>query len=274
MSSERRALLARVRAAASHLRDRETRAVLRLGVTAARSTRRRPADARFHCPCCSGTAFETIPVLWPELIAAWDLSPREVDYIDRSQGFTCSTCGSGMRSMALAHAVMAKLDFSLPFSALSFRHPLLRILEVNRAGSLTQFLRPFSGHVLGEYPAVDMLRLPYDDRSFDIVVHSDTLEHVTDPRRALSECLRVTRSGGFVAFTTPIVHGRLTHSRLGLPDSFHGYQDHAEPDLKVETEFGADVWAAVLEAGAASCEFVSLEFPAGVAVVAEPPSAR
>ncbi len=266
---------ARVRGALTHLRDRDTRDALRSALTAARANRRRPvAAAPFRCPCCSGDTFETIRVLWPELIEAWNVGPAEVDYINRGQGLTCATCGSRLRSMALAHAVMAKLNLGLPFSALSLRHPLLRILEVNRAGELTQFLRAFSGHVLAEYPAVDMMRLPYDDQSFDVVLHSDTLEHVPDPRRAMCECLRVTRPHGFVAFTTPIIHGRLTRSRLGLPDSFHGYEGAVEPDLRVETEFGADLWAEVLAAGAASCEFVSLEFPAGVAVVAEATSAR
>ena len=94
----------------------------------------------------------------------------------------------------------------LPWAVLVARHPLLRILEINPAGQLTQFLRAFPAHTLAEYPQVDIHHLPYGDGHFDLVLHSDTLEHVPDPRRAIAECLRVTKPGGCVAFTVPIVH--------------------------------------------------------------------
>jgi hypothetical protein len=67
-----------------------------------------------------------------------------------------------------------------------------------------------------------------------------------------------------------MLHGRLSRSRAGLPDSYHGYEGVTQPDLRVETEFGADVWALVLAAGARCCQFTALEFPAGVAIVAQP----
>jgi SAM-dependent methyltransferase len=210
-------------------------------------------------------------MLWKELVDAWELTPEEVQYVNRQQGFRCVRCGCKMRSMALAHAVMTQFGLSLPFSALAFRHPLLRILEINPAGELTRFLCAFPRHVLAEYPSVDMQHLPYPSGRFDLVLHSDTLEHVQDPGRALTECLRVTRTSGFVAFTVPMIHGRLSRSRAGLRNSFHGYEGDARPDVRVETEFGADLWAQVLAAGARSCTFTALEFPAGVAIVAQPP---
>ena len=48
--------------------------------------------------------------------------------------------------------------------------------------------------------------------TYDLVVHSDTLEHVPDPVRALQECRRVLRPLGACCFTVPIVVGRLTRS--------------------------------------------------------------
>jgi SAM-dependent methyltransferase len=261
--------------AIAHARDPATRHALRFAArTVRRSRRRRAGGQSLRCPCCFGTSFEQSPTLWKELVETWELTPEEEQYIDRQQGLRCLECGSTMRSMALAHAVMEQLGPSLPFSALAFRHPLLRILEVNRAGQLTPFLCAFPRHVLAEYPEVDVHNLPYPANHFDVVLHSDTLEHVEDPGRALAECLRVARADGFVAFTVPLIYGRLTRSRSGLPPSFHGYEGNAQPDLRVETEFGADVWAQVLASGARSCSFSALEFPAGLAIVARPGASR
>jgi Methyltransferase domain len=61
----------------------------------------------------------------------------------------------------------------------------LQVLEINPAGSLNPTLRRLRGHRLVEYPEVDMLKMPYETGTFDLIVHSDTLEHVPDPIAAL-----------------------------------------------------------------------------------------
>jgi len=50
---------------------------------------------------------------------------------------------------------------------------------------------------LGSPPAIlgDALRLPFDDRSFDIVAIVTTLEFVTSPLRVIKEAVRVARRG-------------------------------------------------------------------------------
>ncbi len=44
----------------------------------------------------------------------------------------------------------------------------------------------------------DVLSLPYDDHSFDVVMAAHVLEHLPDPQRALAEMVRVLRPGGMV----------------------------------------------------------------------------
>lgn len=45
--------------------------------------------------------------------------------------------------------------------------------------------------------------LPFADDSFDVVLMSEVLEHVLDPRAVLHECLRVLTPHGAVILTTP-----------------------------------------------------------------------
>jgi ubiquinone/menaquinone biosynthesis C-methylase UbiE len=57
----------------------------------------------------------------------------------------------------------------------------------------------------------DVLSLPYDDQSFDVVMAAHVLEHLPDPQRALAEMVRVLRPGGmvFVCMTRHSIFGAL-----------------------------------------------------------------
>jgi SAM-dependent methyltransferase len=221
------------------------------------------------CVCCGSKEFRYFDVLWPELIAAWGLSAQETAYINRQQGRHCALCDSSLRVQALALAIMRFYGFSGTFSAFTLeqRFRALRVLEINPAGALNRMLSDLPGHQLVEYPGVEMTRLQFGDGSFDLVVHSDTLEHVADPIAGLRECRRVLADTGACAFTVPMIVGRLTRSRLGLPPSYHG-SDLNRPDYLVHTEYGADAWTQVVQAGFAECRLVVNEFPAAIAMLA------
>lgn len=49
----------------------------------------------------------------------------------------------------------------------------------------------------------DALALPFGDETFDRIIASEVLEHVTDDRQALREAYRVLRPGGTLAATVP-----------------------------------------------------------------------
>jgi SAM-dependent methyltransferase len=220
------------------------------------------------CLCCGSTQGQEQPVLWKGLIDEWRIAAHEVAYINRQQGFHCTACQSNLRSMTLARAIMACYGYSGLFKEFvrSKQARSLRVLEINGACHLAAFLKELPNHRLVEYPEVDMIMLHFEDRSFDLVVHSDTLEHVPHPIRGLSECCRVLKPGGFCAFTVPMLVDRLTLSREGLPPSYHGSPDHPA-DCLVHTEYGADAWKHVLLAGFGQCRLFTLEYPASVAFV-------
>jgi SAM-dependent methyltransferase len=206
-------------------------------------------------------------VLWPDLVNGWRLAPEEVDYVDRQQGGKCAACGNTLRSIALAKAILVASGSSLAFHAFVARCPL-RILELNEAGTLHPALSHIPGHVFGAYPEVDMHALPFAAGSFDLVVHSDTLEHVPNPIHALAECRRVLKPGGALCYTVPIIVGRMSADCAGLPPTYHGLPHTTPEDYRVHTEFGADAWVYAMRAGFSRVEMVSLEYPAALAIIA------
>jgi SAM-dependent methyltransferase len=222
------------------------------------------------CTVCGGNEFVHDRVLWDGLIAEWQLGPDEADYIDRQQGTHCVSCGANLRSVALANAIRASVGTSLTLGDFVVTPPAqpLGLLEINGAGSLSPVLQRLPRHTLGCYPEVDMHALPYPAATFDLVVHSDTLEHVAHPVRALTECCRVLKPGGAVCFTVPTIVGRLTRNRAGLPKSYHGTPETARDDFLVHTEFGADVWTYVMKAGFDAVSMHAVEYPCAFALAA------
>lgn len=222
-----------------------------------------------RCTVCGCNEFRFSKALWPDLINGWRLSPEEVEYINRQQGGKCTGCGNNLRSIALAKAILAACGSDLSFNAFAAQCSLC-VLELNDAGTLHPVLSRISGHVFGAYPEVDMHALPFPASKFDLVVHSDTLEHVPNPVHALAECRRVLKPAGALCYTVPIVVGRMSADCTGVPPTYHGAPHTAPEDYRVVTEFGADAWVYPMKAGFSRVEIVNLEYPAAIAMIARP----
>lgn len=223
-----------------------------------------------RCPACGSDRFHHQKVLWPELIAEWQLAPAEVEYIDQQQGLSCLDCGNNLRAMTLAAAISRAFEHAGTLRELCHsdaRFRALSLLEINSAGELTPIFKTLPHHALVAFPEFDLQQMNLPDDSVDLIVHSDTLEHIPDPRQALRECRRVLKRGGHLFYTVPVVVGRLTRSRSGLPPSYHGTRAAGAVDgYRVQTEYGADVWCEVFAAGFQNVSLTSLIFPASVAI--------
>jgi len=223
------------------------------------------------CYVCGGLEFSNgHTVLWQELIDELQLSHSEVSYINAQQGNSCLSCGSNIRSIVLAKSIVSFLNTDLLLKDIikSQLSSNISLLEINEAGNLTKYLREFENYRFGSHPEINMHSLPFEADSFDLIVHSDTLEHIENPKHALSECYRVLKHKGALCFTVPIIKGRMSRNRAGLSPSYHGDPQRHCKDFMVHTEFGADIWALVIESGFSCVEIHTFMYPSGIALLA------
>jgi SAM-dependent methyltransferase len=70
-------------------------------------------------------------------------------------------------------------------------------------------------------------RLPFPDRTFDLVAATDVIEHVADDSAALSELRRITRPGGHLVITVPAYRWLWSDSDVQLGH----YRRYTRPEL-------------------------------------------
>jgi SAM-dependent methyltransferase len=103
---------------------------------------------------------------------------------------------------------------------LSARGPLAEFLErTAKSVALSEYFADAEpGACRGGVRCEDVQRLSYADASFDVITHTEVLEHVPDDARAFAELHRVLRPGGTMLFTVPLYGGYPTIERARLRD--------------------------------------------------------
>lgn len=223
-----------------------------------------PTLYKDYCRVCGGLSRRGRPwKLAKGLVDSWRIDRRWQRMIERREGLRCSLCGSVSRFRYLARVIMEELNAPDPdhgsFAGFagSTRFMRLRVAEVNGCGPLHGYLALNPELAYSEYgsgdpavPSEDLTRLSYRDSEFDLVLTSDTLEHVPDLSKALEEIERILKPGGRHIFTVPVVwDGRKTRQRAVpdgerivhlYPPSYHGEWSARSPDRLVFHEFGDD----------------------------------
>ena len=215
-------------------------------------------------------------VIPPELAHRWGLTEGLARAVARKESLECSRCGAKLRARRLAEVLLDLFPTAgpLPRSAAAWaRTPeagRLRVAEFNRIEGLHDALGRLSrfegsDYVEGAAPGAkvagvrheDLTRLTHPDESFDLVLTSETLEHVPDLHQALAEIRRVLAPDGVHLFTVPILPGipktfpRAALSEDGARLDFAPFIAHPGGDTgyPVFTEFGADFPELVRDAG-------------------------
>lgn len=189
-----------------------------------------------------------------ELNRTWGLSSKLRKRFNLREGAVCKHCGANKRAQGLAQAI---LDSKFGCGATSLREWVdkanqkgLKVCELNSCHELHSTLKGLTHLTYAEYGTAtqqDIEQLTYDDNEFDLVLHSETLEHVSQPDVAMDECRRVINDSGLVIFTTPVLWSRRTRRRATkknglikklLPASYHAQQTD---DYLVFQEYGHDI---------------------------------
>ncbi|MFZ4598551.1 MAG: class I SAM-dependent methyltransferase [Terrimicrobiaceae bacterium] len=220
-------------------------------------------------PSCSicGTKVPRIhvPVISRKLATQWEIDSDWVRFFNEREGSLCLRCRNSRRSQYFSDCILRYARATNLTDATYLSHAVrmprfarMAVAEINSCGRMHSVLSrlpllSYSEYVGGDALArsEDMMALSYRDNSFDIVLHSETLEHVPDTVKALREIFRVLRPGGACIFTVPVVgDGRATRTRAVLddgllkhllPPSFHGMPWGKKGDYLVFHEFGNDL---------------------------------
>lgn len=252
-----------------------------------RPLRDRYADEAGRCLAC-GANTKFVFNSWSigdDLRAFW-ADPTVSQAYTRRESMFCRSCCASLRVRRIAEVLIALYG---PTGCTSLAQLIqdpkfrdLEIAEINTIGSvgslhalLQQVPRlAFSdyrgperlGELINGTRNEDICRLTYPDAAFDLVLSSDTLEHVQDFRVALAETRRVLQPGGRHVFTVPVVWTRATtvaRAKIAgdgkivhlMPALYHGRGSGAYRfipvgvDLLTFTEFGRDIVDYIREAG-------------------------
>lgn len=198
------------------------------------------------CSVCRGETKQWImkKIISETLAKDWQLTKYQRNKLDQRESSFCPFCQNSARTRALMTAIKKTVKLTNK----------TYIAEINKCGELHEFLLKLKRLSYSEYTdpnnfklrlknflkeirREDMTALSYPNQSFDLVLHSDVLEHIGDYKKAIAECRRVLKPSGVCLFTTPVIKSRKTKDRDGLSNSYHG---SGESDNLVFWEFGGD----------------------------------
>lgn len=189
------------------------------------------------------------------------------------ESYRCLICKGSLREREQARAILSIFgnSESMSLSELALHKDFIDkvIWEPGVTGPFRSYLKKLPNYyrsdfynqadkILESLPHQNLEELSYQNNIFDLVITSDILEHVSNPKLAFHEIARVLKLNGYHIFTVPmqdpipghtIVRASFKNGQLIRyhPDRFHG-DGHGGRSL-VYSEFGYDILDGLSEAG-------------------------
>ncbi len=168
------------------------------------------SESQYRCPICQNQVNEFLPLstLYIETLEKFGFpySLDECETINREQ-YICPYCGASDRDRLYACYLDEKLS---QYNA----DDKVLLLDIAPSQVLSHFIEKFKhvNHrtadllVEGTDIVVDITNMPeIESDSYDILICSHVLEHVSDDKRALAELYRVLKPGGWGIIMVPII---------------------------------------------------------------------
>lgn len=166
-----------------------------------------------ECPCCGSTFSRFLP------------------HRGRSRA-KCPRCGALERHRLLWVFLEEETDlFERPGSMLHIAPEYAFLRRLSQLAGLRYVTGDFDSALANH--KLDVMDLPFENKSFDWLICNHVLEHVEDDRRALSEIHRVLKPSGWAILMSPVDNRRLDtfeDSSVVTPEDRHrvyGQSDHA-----------------------------------------------
>lgn len=216
-----------------------------------------------------------------------DVTPMTLDmasksWVDLRGQFGCQECGLCNRDRLLYESVISELTATRNHKILMFEfitHLFHRLKEkcphligVEYGGG---HLKSGDSFHFKKWNIVhqDMQKTSYEANSFDIIIHSDVLEHIPDPMLAMKEILRILKPGGKCYFSTPIYSNRFQHTQRAVVENgelrfLNGPAYHGNPlnprGAPVFYEFGLNLLEDLNNVGFQTCYLVDHSLLKGI----------
>ena len=207
---------------------------------------------------------------WTEFLSSWKYA-HEVDghlQVNWREHLVCALCQLNNRRRASIHLLMeivhpTRRSFIYATEQWS---PLYRRLRkcfpfVEGSEYLEGALRNGQNNPAG-IRNEDLTNLSFDDKSFDVILSFEVLEHIPDYYRAFAECARILKPAGKMLFSVPF-DTRATHNRIRariradgtiehlLPPEYHGHPKNSKGSLCFQ-HFGWEMLQQMTEVGFSS----------------------
>lgn len=155
-------------------------------------------------------------------------------------GVRCLLCAASAVHLAIGHVLRERVPDLAHRDAceLSTRGALAVYLRRQaRSVALSEYIEGVAaGSLQDGVRCEDVQALSYADASFDLITHTEVLEHVPDDARAFAELHRVLRPRGTMLFSVPLTAQAETleraHLRHGVIEHVHAPEYHIDPFRK------------------------------------------
>lgn len=167
-------------------------------------------ERKSFCPVCDKTnvGFSPLPDYYRDNALKYGYAYFGKGEMTVLETYSCSSCGASDRERLYAYWI----GLQLKINKLSDKS---RIIHFAPEAALSSKLKAmnFNGYHTADLMMdgcnykIDMMRMPFEDESYDFFICSHVLEHVESDDKAISELYRITKKGSCGILMAPIIIG-------------------------------------------------------------------